>query len=90
MVGFQKQNLQVQKNMNSESPRVLRKNWFYRRKSVDEVIYHVWIQTPQGLLDLSEVSKTFCFWQLKVLKTFQTYHTRSEKEKSTKNGIGLK
>ena len=49
MVGFQKQKpeVQIQKIMNSDNPGVLRKNWFYCTKSVDEVIYHVWIRTPQ-------------------------------------------
>ena len=41
-IGFQEQNLEIQKiDMNSKNPRVLRKNLFYWRKSVDEVICHV-------------------------------------------------
>ena len=30
-------------------------------------------QACEQILDLSKVSKTFCFWQWKVLETFQTY-----------------
>ena len=32
MVGFLKQNLKAQKNMNFENPRALRKNWFHKMK----------------------------------------------------------
>ena len=54
-MGFEKQNLEVQKNVNSENLRVLKKNWFHWTKSADKVIYHVGIRTPRtvGLAKLT-------------------------------------
>ena len=53
LVGFQKQNLEVQKNMNSENPRVLRKNWFHWTKSVGKVIATFEFQLHSGLTNLT-------------------------------------
>ena len=41
MVGFQKQSSEVQKNVNSENPRVLRKNCFHWANVAGEVIFHI-------------------------------------------------
>ena len=45
--GFQKQNLEVQKNVNSENSRALESNWFHWTNSADEFICHVGILAPQ-------------------------------------------
>ena len=46
-VDFQNQNLEAQKNMNFDNPRVLRKDWFHWTKFVEEVVCDVSIRTPQ-------------------------------------------
>ena len=48
MIGFGKQNLELQQSMNSENPRVLRKNSKFANKYPE-------------ILDLLIVSETFCF-----------------------------
>ena len=48
-VGFQKQNLEVQKNVNFKILIVLEKNWFHWTKSADEFICQVRIGTSQSV-----------------------------------------
>ena len=52
-VGFQKQNLEVHKNRNSENPRALRKNWFHWTKSI------LWLHSGLSQANSKFVNKSY-------------------------------
>ena len=57
MIGFQKQNPEVQKNVNSENPRVLKKNYFHWTKIAGKIISlsHSHLNSRMSSAELTEI-----------------------------------